>query len=327
MPPWTPQYGMDPGFGLYPQGSYSQGGYGQAAAGGSTSDPYGDWLNTPIGQRWDQAQESAAAYARKQADFDMQQKKRELDARVQALRLQGRQAEAEIALKRGDQQIAKDRLAQELQIHQQDLQQRQLEFGQEFGLKRDQLGLDRAKAYTEYASTPSRLFMLGDLQDALTRAGQGLGPQPYGAAGEPIPKTYEGFQALAQPPGVPSAPGGSGMLGSGQLGQPGATSGPGPSGPGPTYGSTTDPRTSAISSVLKASPPSDEYGLDANDSAALQAVQNIIKMRRPGTLQRMRPGQQEAFMGGAARLGYVPGDVAADFRRSAPGQGSTTSVW
>ena len=76
---------------------------------------------------------------------------------------------------------------------------------------------------------------------------------------------------------------------------------------------------------MKASPASDELGLDANDVAALGAIQNIIKMKNPGALQRMRPGQQQAFMGGAARLGYVPSDVQSDLTRSGIGQGSSTA--
>ena len=322
--PSNPYAPMAPGYGVYP--SY---GGGYSSSGSGSSDPYSDWLSSPLGQNWDQAKEAEAAYARKQADFEMSQKKAQLNLQVAALKQQGRLAEAELALKRGDQQIARDRLAQELQIHNMDLQQRQYEFGQT-------QGLSRAQAYAQYASTPDRLFMLSDLQDALTRAGQGLGPRPYGMAGgtpsTPTPKTYAGFEQLAGPfdpnaagaggGGQPSAGGGgSTMLGSGQMNQ--AT------GASPDAGTSqgADPRGSAISSVLKAAGGgSDELGLDANDQAALSAIQNIISLRRPGTLQRMRPGQQQAFMGGASRLGYWAPDVQADFTRSAPGQGSSPSA-
>ena len=205
---------------------------------------YQQWLGSPLGQAQDTAAESAAAYARQQADFTMAQSKRELDAKVQQMKQQGQIAQAELELKKGDQQISRDRLAQELKIHQ-----------DQFGLDQQKFGLDRANAYTQYASTPDRTFMLGDLNAALTRAGQGLGPQPYGATGQPVPKTMAGFDALSAPPGG-GGTSGSSMLGSGQMGT-GASADASGGGTGAGTGATgtaSDPRSTAIQSIMKASP-------------------------------------------------------------------------
>jgi len=318
--PYAPMY---PGYGAYPGygGGAASSSTGQAVPGFSSPDQvdaanaaYQRWLGSPLGQAQDTAAESAASYARQQADAQMANAKQELSLKVATLKQQGRYQEADIALKKGDQQISRDRLAQELKIHQ-----------DTFGLQQQQFGLDRAKTYADYASTPDRLFMLGDLNSALTRAGQGLGPQPYGATGQPVPKTMAGFDALSAPPGGGGSGGGasgSSMLGSGQMGASGASADV--SG-GAGSGSTTDPRSSAIQSIMKASPASDELGLDGNDVAALGAIQNIIKMKNPGVLQRMRPGQQQAFSAGASRLGYYAPDVVSDLKRSGIGQGAATA--
>ena len=327
--PYAPRY---PGFGgdrefsnsgqtgagatSYPVG----GGYSSVDQVNSANAAYQAWLASPLGQNQDAASESAAAYARQQADADMANKKRALDIQVQQLKQQGRNQEAQIALQKGDQQISRDRLAQELKIHQ-----------DQFGLDQQKFGLDRANAYTAYASTPDKRFMASDFADAMDRLGQGLGVRPYGTtAGNPTPKTWDDFTALsAYPTGSdPSASvgagsaGGSSMLGSGQMGaSTDATAGGG----GGATGSTTDPRITASTAVMKAIPPSDSAGHDISDQAALSAIQNIYKAGRPGALQRMLPGQQQQFGAGLARLGYNAPDAIAQMSRQGIGQGSSTA--
>ena len=308
-----------------PEGRHAAAAFGANTLNSSTADddPYSAWLASPIGQKYDQAAESAAAYARQQADFTMAQSKRELDAKVAQMKQQGQIAQAELVLKQGDQQISRDRLAQELKIHQ-----------DQFGLDQQKFGLDRANAYTAYASTPDKRFMASDFADAMDRLGQGLGVRPYGTtAGTPTPKTWDDFTALsAYPSGsdpsasVGAGSGGSSMLGSGQMGASTDAASGGGSGAIP-QGSASDPRLSAVSAVAKAIPPSDSDGHDISDQAALAAIQNIYKASRPGTLQRMLPGQQQQFGAGLARLGYSAPDALAQMSRNGIGQGSGSSAY
>lgn len=83
-----------------------------------------------------------------------------------------------------------------------------------------------------------------------------------------------------------------------------------------------DPRIKAARAVVDAIPPSDGDGHDDNDYAALQAIQGIFKARKPGTLARMRPGQQAAFSAGLSRSGLYAPDAIADMERANPGQRS-----
>ena len=311
--PYAPMY---PGYGGYaPQAAPSLSSPDQVDA---ANAGYQRWLDSPLGQAQDKAAESAASYARHQADADMANKKRALDIQVATLKQQGRNAEAQIALQKGEQQISRDRLAQELKIHQ-----------DQFGLQQQQFGLDRAQAYTAFASTPDKRFMASDFADAMDRLGQGLGVRPYGTTGgNPTPKTWDDFSALSAYPGAAasgSQSGGSSMLGSGQLGASGDGSGQAVPEGGGTSGSTTDPRITASTAVMKAIPPSDSDGHDISDQAALAAIQNIYKAGRPGTLQRMLPGQQQQFSAGLSRLGYNAPDALAQMSRNGIGQGSATA--
>jgi hypothetical protein len=318
--PYAPQYprfGGDPGYSSTGGTAAAAPGYSSVGQVDAANAAYQQWLSSPLGQAQDTAAESAAAYARQQADADMANKKRALDIQVAQLKQQGRNQEAQIALQRGDQQISRDRLAQELKIHQD-------QFGldqQKFGLQQQQFGLDRANAYTKYASTPDQRFQASDFADAMDRIGQGLGVRPYGTtAGDPTPKTWNDFTALSAYPGAgaagSSSAGGSSMLGSGQMG-----ASPDAGGGGAT-GSTTDPRITASTAVMKAIPPSDSAGHDISDQAALSAIQNIYKAGRPGALQRMLPGQQQQFGAGLSRLGYNAPDALAQMNRQGIGQGS-----
>jgi hypothetical protein len=293
--------------------------YVAASDSNSSDDPYSAWFNSPVGQAWNTAQVSAAAYARKQADAEMANKKRQLDTQVAQLKQQGRYQEAQIALQKGEQEIAKARLAQELQIHQDDLALRQQDFG-----------LSRAKAEADFLSGPDTMFQRADFEGALSRAGVGLGPTPYGSTGTPTPRSPADFEALlaGQNPYPTSASGvvpgpttqalssSDSLTGSGQLAPASATDG------GGSATGQTDPRVTAASGVLKALAPSDGHGIDPNDAAALGAIQNIFMAAKPGTLQRMRPGQQAAFGSGLKRLGYYLPDALAELQNSAPNQQS-----
>lgn len=186
------------------------------------------------------------------------------------------------------------------------------QFDANHGLDRARLGLDTAKAYTEYASTPDRYFMLGDFMSGMGRAGMGLGPQPYGTGGQPQMKTWEDFAALAGFGDMPSVQ--AGQSGAGAAGQGGGMAQP---------GSGADPRIRAAQGILKAIPISDGQGMDDDDFAALTAIENVFRASKPGSYERLRPGQRKMFAGGLARLGYNPEDAISQMRRNAPGQASS----
>lgn len=174
-------------------------------------------------------------------------------------------------------------------------------------------GLEIAKAYTQYASGPDTLFMMNDFREGMARAGQGMGPSPYGSQGRPQPRSWEDFAALAGYGQVPAV----------QAGQSGArvaasTNGAG----GAQTGGGADPRVKAAKGIIDAIPPSDDAGHNADNWAALQAIESVFRASKPGTLQRMRPGQRAAFGAGLSRLGYYAPDAEADMLRSQPGQQS-----
>lgn len=183
------------------------------------------------------------------------------------------------------------------------------QFDLDHGLNRDRLQLDVVKTGVEYLSTPDRAFMFGDLEDGLARAGMGLGPQPYGTQGQPHMKTWEDFAALSgfgDMPAVQSGQSGAGVAATG--------GGAGQAGAG------KDPRLSAATGILKAIPPSEGGGMDDDDYAALAAIENVYRASKPGSYERLRPGQRKMFAGGLARLGYNPEDAISQMRRNAPGQ-------
>lgn len=174
-------------------------------------------------------------------------------------------------------------------------------------------GLDVIKTGVEYLSTPDRAFMYGDFQDAMSRAGEGLGPRPYGATGTPHMKTWEDFAALS---GFDSLP----AVQNGQSAQMTASQGGGGAG---SPGQGSDLRVKAAMGILKAIPPSDGMGHDDDDFAALNAIQNVFSASKPGSYERLRPGQQKMFAAGLSRLGYYAPDALKQMRRNAPGQQSS----
>ena len=177
-------------------------------------------------------------------------------------------------------------------------------------------GLDLAKTYVQYSSTPDLMFARNDLMYALGRVGQAQGqgmsnamPAPIASnPQQPQPKTYQDFAALASYNGS-TVPGAGGGGGAGQ-----AQSGGG--------GTQTDPRVSAASAVMKASAPSAGSGTDGQDWAALEAIRNIYSLALPGSLERLGPERQKIVQAGMARLGYDPNLVTSEYKRSLPGNQS-----
>lgn len=191
------------------------------------------------------------------------------------------------------------------------LMQRQREFDATHSLDLQKFGLDTAKAYTEFASTPDRAFMFGDFNEGMNRIGQGLGPTPYGTQGQPQAKIWEDFAALSGFDSLPAVQAGQSAATTAQQGggmaQPGAGS---------------DPRLKAATSILKAIPPSDGQGHDEDNWAALNAIQNVYAASKPGSFERMRPGQQKMFGAGLSRLGYYAPDAIAQMKSNNPHQTS-----
>lgn len=171
-------------------------------------------------------------------------------------------------------------------------------------------GLEMAKVATDYLSTPDRYFQAGDFLSMAGQLGRGGGVQPYGAQGRPQAKRWEDFAALAGFGNVPAvkAGGGGGMATYADYGGGGG-------------GGGVDPRVKAARGVIDAIPPSEGSGMNADDWAALGAVEQIFRASKPGSYEKMRPGQQAMFRSGLGRLGYVPDDAIEDMRRSGIGQG------
>jgi hypothetical protein len=181
-----------------------------------------------------------------------------------------------------------------------------------------QHGLDIAKAYTAFASTPDLMFARNDFMSAMGRVGQGLTPQPaITQSPGPQAKTWQDFSALAQyngsqVPGASSSGGGNGAS-SGGAGQPAAASG---------GGEAKDPRLQAAGAIMKALPPSESPGADGQDWNAINAIVEMYKSGRPGVEARLGPARTKIAMAGLARQGYDPALISEEYNRSLPGQQS-----
>lgn len=246
--------------------------------------------------------------------------RRQIEAQIEDLK-RGRDNAMEIA--RLQAQTSRYGTDQQTQTRMAELRQNQAQFDQthaldlqRFGLDTQRFGLDVAKAYTDYAATPDLTFQRGDLMEGLERAGVGLGMSPYGSTGTPQQKTWADFAALSgfSTPAV-QANQSTQQAGAGAPGAPSGGQGEGQQ--------DKDPRVGAAMGILKALPMSEGDGLDQSDFAALNAVRNVISARRPGTLQKFRPGQRSAFFSGAKKLGYYAPDLEADMIRSGIGQRSS----
>jgi len=167
-------------------------------------------------------------------------------------------------------------------------------------------GLEIAKAYTQFASTPDMVWSLNDFKSAMGRVGQGFSPSPIAESASPKPKTYEDFAALTN-----YKAGGGG--GGGGTADPGGRS-------------SRDARVSAANAVMKAIPPSDTPGNDGQDWAALRAIENLYMAGRPGEVERLGAPRRKIAQAGLARLGYDPALVESDRQRALPGQQSVRAA-
>jgi hypothetical protein len=185
-----------------------------------------------------------------------------------------------------------------------------------------QHGLDIAKAYTAFASTPDLMFARNDFMSAMGRVGQGLTPQPaITQSPGPQAKTWQDFSALAQYNGsqVPGAESGGG---GGGAAQPSAA----PGGSGLAANGTEqakpppDPRLQAAGAIMKALPPSETPGADGQDWNAINAIVEMYKSGKPGVEARLGPARTKIAMAGLARQGYDPALISEEYNRSLPGQ-------
>jgi hypothetical protein len=176
-----------------------------------------------------------------------------------------------------------------------------------------QHGLDIAKAYTAFASTPDLMFARNDFMHGMQRVGQGLNPASIHEGGTPQAKTYQDFAALAQyngstVPGASSAGAGSSQTASS-------------SGGGTEAKAPPDPRVQAAGAIMKALPPSESPGADGQDWNAINAIVEMYKSGNPA-IGKLTASQQKIGMAGLARAGYDPIRVQEDYLRTRPGQGS-----
>lgn len=282
-------------------GGYSPYGYQPQGATSGQSDV----------DKWIAYSEKAAAAAN-QASADQNVWERE-KLRMQAEDAKkGLQNAMEIA--RLQSQTSRYGVDQQTQTRLKELQQAQQQFEATHALDMQKFGLDVAEAYTKYASTPDLTFQRADLMNGLQRAGIGQGPSPLSSQGTPVAKTWNDWAAL-QGWATPA-------VAAGQTQQPAGVNGAGAGASG-GGGSGADPRMAAATSIMKAIPPSDGVGHDESDFAALRAIQSVFSAAKPGSYERLRPGQKAAFASGLSRLGYYAPDALADMKRANPGQQSS----
>lgn len=177
-----------------------------------------------------------------------------------------------------------------------------------------QHGLEIAKAYTAFASTPDLMFARNDFMSAMGRVGQGLMPQASITRNPgPQAKTWEDFDALTQYRGqsASTAAGGGGSGGGGSA-QSSASGG----------GEAPDPRIKAATGIIQALPPSDGQGHDGQDWAAINSIRSLYSSGRPGVEARLGPARTKIAMAGLARAGYDPNLIHEEYVRALPGQKS-----
>ncbi len=157
-------------------------------------------------------------------------------------------------------------------------------------------GLELAKTYAQFASTPDQAFAMNDFKSALGRVSQGYSPAPMASQGAPKAKTWEDFAALSQ------------------YGGGGKNTGDG--------GGSGDTRNKAIKAVTEAMPPSDGAGHDDQDWAALSAISALYQAGLPGSVERLGAPRRKIAQAGLARAGYDPAAVEYERMRGLPGQQS-----
>jgi hypothetical protein len=184
-------------------------------------------------------------------------------------------------------------------------------------------GLEIAKAYTAFASTPDLMFARNDFMAGMSRVGQGLNPAGIHSQGTPQAKTWQDFSALAQYNGsqVPGADSGGGG-GGGGTSQAASSGGSGLAANGAEQAKAPpDPRIQASTAIMKALPPSESPGADGQDWNAINAIVEMYKSGNPA-IGKLTASQQKIGMAGLARAGYDPIRVQEDYLRTRPGQGS-----
>lgn len=177
-----------------------------------------------------------------------------------------------------------------------------------------QHGLEIAKAYTAFSSTPDLMFARNDFVNAMGRVGQGLMPQATVTQNPgPQGKTWQDFNALTQYQGQ-SAAGAASAANGGSTGASAASGG---------GGEAKDPRIAAATAIVKALPPSQTAGMDdGQDWAAINAMRALYSSGRPGIEARLGPQRTKTGLAAMARAGFDPVQVTEDYNRSLPGQRS-----
>lgn len=176
-------------------------------------------------------------------------------------------------------------------------------------------GLEVAKAYTQFASTPDMMWARNDFVGALDRVGQGLGPQSVWSQAPPRAKTWQDFAALSGYGGNPAVAAGQGGA---QMSMDG--------GAGGGAGGGTDARLKAMQAVGKAIPPSDTPGADNQDWAAINAIANLYAAGRPRDVAALGPQRRKIAQAGLARAGYDPALVEEEYRRGLPNRGNSRAA-
>ncbi len=285
-----------------------------ATAGGPVTLP-ADWSD-------DDARQWVAAYDQHIAKLE-QSWKETAGFQTREAELRRRQIEAQIEdAKQGrDNALELGRLQAETSRYGVDVasRDRMVQLRQEQGQFDARHGLDVAKAYTEYARTPDMRWSSADFDEAIGQVGRGTPPQSLAsrvnAGDRPQAKTWQQFSVLAN-----YGPGGGG-------GTTGATTDPMPGGSGSGSGGG-DLRVKAADAIMKALPPSPEVGHNANNYAALDAIERLyFSADTPlGAVQQLGPARRKIAEAGLARKGYDPALVNEDYMRRQPGQGSVRSA-
>lgn len=188
------------------------------------------------------------------------------------------------------------------------LQQTMHQFEATHQLDQQKFGLDYAKAETDYLSSPDRYAQGTDFRNAASRMIAGQGIQPYGQGTTFTPKTPEQFAVLNNYPG-------SGANGAAQAQAAGGG------------GGGKDPRVQALTSMVKALPPSESGGMDQNDYAVMKAAEALYTTNlRPGALQQMRPDQKAILGSYIKKSGRSVNDWNAQQVRQGVGQGSSRAA-
>lgn len=207
------------------------------------------------------------------------------------------------------------------------LKENQRQYDSTHALDLKKYGLEVAKAYTQYASTPDQVFALNDFKSALNRTGQGQAAQNVltSEAGTPHAKTWQDFAALSGYDDLSSVSSGTTSSGSGGTTYSASSTGGGADSGGNAT-TSTDQRQTAINAVTKAMPASDTEGHDEQDWAALNAIKSLYFARKPGTVAALGAQRQKTALAGLSRLGYDSAQVQEDYDRSLPGQQSVRAA-